>query len=106
MIRRWVAIAWTHNMRGKFRSGSIHVFLQAIYRVTEIQLYVNNDLKEDTTTVAPEGARTGLDGRIVLGRHLVNTAHPAYKNGAIAVDWLTIWDRLLTEEERVLVHRN
>ena len=57
-------------------------------------------------TGGSETAPTGLDGRIVLGRHLVNMDHSAFKNGAIAVDWLTIWDRLLTDEERELVHRN
>ena len=44
-------------------------------------------------------------GHIVIGRHFVY-GEGSFPNGRLTVDWTTIWDRPLTEEERNLVHQN
>ena len=76
---------------------------QAIYTTRDTaEIYINNVLK---STLSQHGeVTTGYqDGCIVLGRYKTNSDG---KLGKLTVDWLTIWDRPLTEEERNLVHQN
>ena len=71
-----------------------------------IQVYVDNDLKAETygsSFLNSSNPTTLTSGHIVLGRRLVNDGS---HYGRLSVDWLTIWDRPLTEEERSLVHQN
>ena len=56
---------------------------------------------DQATSGAPEAER---NGHIVLGRFFTNSS-VSYP-GRLTVDWMTIWDRPLTEEERDLVHLN
>ena len=70
-----------------------------------VQVYMDN------TMVVQESDPDSLDvtsvrnGHIVLGRYRVNSASPGFY-GKLTVDWLTIWDRPLTQEERNLVYQD
>ena len=69
----------------------------------DVQFYLDNVM------VAQEGGRSTSttsirSGHIFIGRHFVYG--DGFFNGKLTVDWLSIWDRPLTEEERNLVHLN
>ena len=68
------------------------------------EFYIDNLLTTEEITPGSDAVTTEGRGRILLGRYHAESSE--YKYGQLTVDWLTIWDRPLTEEERNLVHQN
>ena len=66
-----------------------------------VQVYIDNVVKVQGNTPTSSNVTIVRSGHIVIGRHYVDTDSFVAK---VTVDWLTIWDRPLTEEERNLLH--
>ena len=83
------------------------LYLKVTYKKnTSVEIYMNNDLQAESMTPDVGDVVNTIDGRIVIGRHFVNKHIYNFHNGALTIDWLTIWDRILSEKERDLVHEN
>ena len=66
------------------------------------ELYIDNVRKTNEIPGAPDqSVSTENGGHIVLGKYA--DGYGVY--GKLTVDWLTIWDRPLTEDERNLVNQ-
>ena len=69
---------------------------------TSVQIYIDNTMVgEDTVAETAQDVTTFRSGHIVIGKYLVNNDD---NFGQLTVDWLTIWDRVLTQQERNLAH--
>ena len=83
------------------------MFSQAVY-TTNVTLVVYIDGVEvgsDAGNGLIFSDRPLRGGRVVIGRLYAHASDDSDQSYAyVAVDWLTIWDRPLTEEERNLVH--
>ena len=68
------------------------------------EFYIDNVLTTEEITPGSDTVTTEGSGHILLGRYHAESTE--YKYGRVTVDWMTIWDRPLTVEERNLVHQN
>ena len=75
---------------------------QAVYNANDgdIAIYIDNVLKSGDTDTVAVNSGSELYGHIDLGRAVPD----ATIYGIVTIDWLTIWDRVLTVDERNLVH--
>ena len=79
---------------------------QMVYTTgVSVQVYIDNMVVVQKNESESKSLTSLRSGHIVLGRYYENTGSPIFY-GKLTVDWLTIWDRPLTEEERNLVHQN
>ena len=75
--------------------------MQVIYKVNRgLELYIDNVLNGEVTDAQDSPSTTERSGHIVIGRYF----DESNIYGIVAVDWLTIWERALTKEERDLAH--
>ena len=68
-----------------------------------VQVYIDNTMFTEDNEPASNALTTLRSGHILIGRYWINS-DSVY--GKLTADWLTLWDRPLTEEERNLVHEN
>ena len=87
---------------------TVVLFSQVIFKANDgIQIFVDNVLQEGQEPIFDVNRSTALtSGHIVLGRYLANVDNVSFESGELSCDWLTIWDRPLTDEERNLVYQN
>ena len=81
-------------------------FFQAIYHSkSKMHLYIEN-VKKDIYRFGAQNAQlsTSTTGHIVLGRYYAHGS--GNYNGQLTCDSMTIWDRVLSTEERMLVHED
>ena len=82
-------------------------FTQLIYIVDKgVEIYIENVLKASDYEPGSENTGTHVDGRIVLGRHYVDAPEAGQKYGRAEIDYLTIWDKPLSQQKRDLLHQN
>ena len=71
-----------------------------------MQVYINNVVVAQKNVSVSRPLTAFRSGHILIGRQYANddvgASHQSH--GELTVDWLTIWDRPLMEEERNLVH--
>ena len=68
---------------------------------TGAEVYIDNVLRaDDTVADSTSNQSPERSGHIELGRF----HDQVLVWGKVTVDWLTIWDRVLTQEERDLLH--
>ena len=83
------------------RHLSLMCLRQVIFKANVgVEIYIDNVLKSGDTLLGSANITPDLSGHIVIGRY----GPTATYFGIVTVDWLTIWDRVLTEEERNLAH--
>ena len=86
---------------------NLDIFLQLIYTVgTGAELYIDNVLKASVYEAQPRTNNSPADGRIVLGRYVVDRVRNVDNYGRAETDYLTIWDKPLSRDERDLLHQN
>ena len=73
-------------------------------RESGLELYVDNVDREDSKSTESTTTTTTRSGHIFLGRYLAFGNGGA--NGALTCDYLMVWDRRLSVEERAMLHRN
>ena len=106
-VSEWTSIS-VGNLCTEFLKhvGNIYVETfcpQAIYRKdVGAELYIDNTLKAQDNVAETKTITTHRTGHVVLGRYVDDSV----VHGKLTVDWLTIWDRPLTVEERNLVHQS
>ena len=68
------------------------------------EVYINNVLKGTDYSGETKTNTAERSGHIVLGRYYADSTGNLH--GKLTVDFLTIWDRPLSEEERNVLHQN
>ena len=66
-------------------------------------MYIDSVQKGQKRITDPASITTQRSGHIMLGKSKLATG---FRYGKVTVDWLTIWDRPLTDDERNIVHQN
>ena len=70
-----------------------------------VQVYIDNDVVVQKNESVARSLTAFRSGHILIGRQYANDDATSQSHGELTVDWLTIWDQPLSEEERNLVHQ-
>ena len=71
-----------------------------------MELHIENVLKLSDYEPITVDTGTHVHGHIVLGRHYMDEPEAGQKYGRAETDYLTFWDKPLSQEERDLLHQN
>ena len=83
----------------------LNFYFQMVYTTgVGVQVYIDNTMFVQKNNPTSNTLTTLRSGHIVIGRYYIDSGTSFF--GKLTADWLTIWDRPLTEEERNLVHQN